>query len=290
MTHKSTYQRILESIIFLGPFFTIFALFFLYPFFNGIFLSLTDLRGGATAFSFVGIENYRRAFTQDIFFRESAWNTINFTIINLLATNIIAMFFAVSLSGKILFNKLIRMVIFLPNMISMVVVGFIWRYLFNQMSVTIDPDKWYGFLNQSWLSNPNLVIYSVVIVSVWHGVGYIMTIYIAGLQDIDNQIIDASKIDGASDWQSFWKVKLPMMRGVFSVGLFINLAGSLKIFDLVLSLTAGGPGRSSEVLMLNIYREAFVNNQLGYGAAKAMILSIFIIILGLFQFTLTKEK
>ncbi len=279
-----------EILVFLGPMFVIYTLFFTIPLFGGIYYSFTDWDGVRTAVNFIGLDNYRDLFFNDVHFINSLRITFNFTVWNVLLTNIIAMLFAVALTSSFKFNNLFRASIFLPNMIAMVVSGFIWLFMFNRVSQAFYASTGIEFLNRSWLGNPDYVIGSIVLVSLWQGIGYIMTIYIAGLQGVDDSLIEAASIDGSNGWNTFWRIKMPIMLPTITVGAFINIAGSLRIFDTVMSLTAGGPGRASEMAMINIYREAFVNNNMGYGAAKATVLSVLIIVVAIMQFRFTSKK
>ena len=180
--------------------------------------------------------------------------------------------------------------IFMPYMISMVVCGFVWRFMFTNIAENVAEVTGFEFINQSWLGDPKIVIYSIVIVSTWWIAGYIMTIYIAGILSIDTSLIEAGDIDGCNAWQSFFRVKLPLMMPVVTVGVFLSISYSLKIFDTIYSLTGGGPGKASEVVMLNLYRDAFVYNRYGYGTAKAIILTLIIVIITFIQMRITSAK
>lgn len=283
-------KKVLLGGFFLAPIFIFYGLFYLLPLIRGIIMSFTNWHGSSVNYTFIGFKNYYDAIFADPFFKTSIATTFKFAALNIILTNSIAMCFALGLTIKFKLNHLIRTAIFLPNMISMVVVGFLWRFVFNGISPELEKLTNIDFFGTLWLSAYPIVIYSIVIVSIWHGVGYIMTIYIAGLEGVDDNIVEASVIDGANAWTQFWKIKLPMMKRIFAMGFFINVVGSLKIFDLIISLTAGGPGRSSEVAMINIYREAFVNNQLGYGAAKSILLTLLIVLFALIQVSFSRRK
>lgn len=282
-------MNVLSWAKFVGPIFIIYTLFFAVPLFQGIFYSFTNWGGIESNVEVIGIKNYVDIFTNDSNFWESIGRTLLFTVWNILLTNVIGMLFALALSTRFKFNRMIRTAIFLPNMISMVIVGFIWLFMYTKLAPIAYDSLGIEILGRSFLSS-EYVIGSIVVVSLWHGIGYIMTIYIGALSGVDANIVEAARIDGANENQVFWKVKIPSIMPILGVGIFINISGSLKIFDIVMSMTAGGPGRSSEVVMLNIYREAFVNNNMGYGAAKATILSLIIIVVALLQFKFTSES
>ena len=281
---------VFEWLWFVGPIFIIYTMLFTVPFFQGLFYSFTDWNGLNPTINFVGLANYKRLFFEDTIFHDSLKVTANFAVWNVFLTNVIAMLFAVALTSNFKLNNLFRASIFLPNMISMVVGGFIWLFMFTKVSPVFYEMTGIGLFSRSWLGIADNVVFSIVVVSLWQGLGLFMTIYIAGLQGIDDSLIEAASIDGASGWQTFWRIKLPVMLPTITVGAFINIAGSLKIFDTVMSLTGGGPGRASEMAMINIYREAFVNNNMAYGSAKAVVLTIVIVFIAIMQFKYTANK
>jgi raffinose/stachyose/melibiose transport system permease protein len=275
---------------FIGPVFIIYTLLFIYPFLQGLVYSFSAWDGIAPKATFVGFRNFIEMFTKDEYFVPSLNRTFFIAFVNVFFTNLLAMLFALALTNNFRFNNFWRAAIFMPNVISMVVSGFIWKFMFNEIAENMAEATGMEVLNQSWLGDPSIVAYSIVIVSVWWGLGYIMTIYIAGLQGIDSSIVEAAEIDGCSTWQMFFRIKLPSMLPVVTVGVFLNVSGSLKIFDTIYSLTGGGPGKASEVAMLNIYREAFVYGRLGYGNAKAVVLTIIILAITAVQMKLTSGK
>ncbi len=278
------------DLLYIGPIFIVYTMLFVWPLIDGLRISLTNWDGVSTTFTYVGFRNYIRMFTQDRYFLGSLGRTFQIAFFNVIFTNVLAMLFALALTTRFRANNMYRAAIFLPNVISMVVSGFIWRFMFTQIGPAVSEATGIKWLGMAWLGSPDIVVSSIVIVSVWWGLGYIMTIYIAAIQGIDSSIIEAGDIDGCSQWQSFWRIKLPSMMPVVSVGIFLNVAGSLKIFDVIYSLTGGGPGRSSEVAMLNLYREAFVNQRFGMGAAKAIVLTVIIIMVTILQRKLTEGE
>jgi raffinose/stachyose/melibiose transport system permease protein len=283
-------NRAFSYLVFIGPIFLIYTLLFSFPFVRGLVLSFTNWNGVDPRLTFVGARNYIEMFTTDEYFIPSLGRTFYIALLNVVFTNVFAMIFAVALTSKFKLNNIWRAAIFMPNVISMVVSGFIWKFMFTELADNLTEITGLQFFSQSWLGSPDIVAYSIVIVSVWWGLGYIMTIYIAGLMGIDNSMIEAAEIDGCGPWRSFFRIKLPSMMPVVTVGVFLNVSGSLKMFDTIYSLTGGGPGKASEVAMLNIYREAFVYDRFGYGTAKAVVLAVIIIIITMIQMRLTRKK
>ncbi|MFW5711253.1 MAG: carbohydrate ABC transporter permease [Spirochaetota bacterium] len=283
-------SRIGVDLLFVGPIFVVYTLLFMYPFFEGLYYSFTNWNGVDPQVNFIGLKNYIEMFTKDEYFLPALQRTFFIAVLNVTFVNILAMVFALSLTNDGRLNNLWRAMIFMPYMISMVVCGFIWRFMLTNIAENLSEVTELAFINQSWLGDPNIVVYSIVIVSTWWIAGYIMTIYIAGILSIDQSLIEAGEIDGCNTWQSFYKIKLPLMMPVVTVGVFLSISYSLKIFDTIYSLTGGGPGKASEVMMLNLYRDAFVYNRYGYGTAKAIVLTIIIILITFIQMRITNAK
>lgn len=290
MKESRTMSTFKTDLVFIGPVLVLYTALFIFPFLDGLRISMTSWNGVSSDFTFVGLKNYIQIFTSDAYFTQSLVRTFRIAFLNVITTNVFAMLFALALTTKARTNNAVRAVIFAPIVMSMVVIGFVWRFLFSQVGPKLAEVTGISVFGLPWLGDADLVIYATVIVSLWQGLGYIMTIYIAGLQGIDSSLIEAGSIDGCNNWQSFWKIKLPSMLPVVSVGLFLNIAGSLKIFDTIYSLTGGGPGKSSEVAMLNLYREAFVYGHFGAGAAKAFVMTLVIILVTILQRQVTEKR
>ncbi len=278
------------NLLFIGPILIIYTLLFMYPFFEGLYYSFTNWNGVDPKVNFIGLKNYIEMFTKDEYFLPSLQRTFIIAVLNVALVNILAMIFALALTTEGRLNNLWRAMVFMPYMISMVVCGFIWRFMLTNIVENLAEVTGMEFINQSWLGDPNIVIYSIVMVSTWWIAGYIMTIYIAGILSIDQSLIEAGEIDGCNTQQSFFKIKLPLMMPVVTVGVFLSISYSLKIFDTIYSLTGGGPGKASEVVMLNLYRDAFVYNRYGYGTAKAIVLTLIIVIITYLQMRMTNAK
>ncbi|MDC7235851.1 MAG: sugar ABC transporter permease [Spirochaetales bacterium] len=277
-------------LFFVGPIFILFTMFFFVPIISGIVYSFTDWDAINSDFNFVGLKNYIFALSIDTDFVASLGRTFYLAFFNVVLTNVLAMLFASALVSNFKHNNKIRTAIFLPNVISMVICGFIWQVMFTKIIGKFGVATGLGFLDRSWLGDPDTVLFSILLVSLWYGVGYVMTIDIAALQSVNESLIEAASLEGANGWQTFWKVKLPVILPTVMVGVFMNVSGSLKMFDLVFSLTGGGPGRASELAMLNVYREAYQFNNYGLGSAKAVILSVIIIAITIFQFRITAKN
>ena len=194
------------------------------------------------------------------------------------------------LDKKLKTVKLLRAIFFIPYIFSLVVVGFIWKFIFSQGFDSLNKIMGLGIFNWSWLGDPKLAFISILFVSMWQSIGFYIIIYIAGLQAVSQDVLEAATIDGAGDMQKFIKVTLPMLAPAVTTCVFYALVNSIKIFDVILSLTAGGPGGSTYSVTFDIYREAFQNNAYGYGTAKAMILFVVVLIITMVQLKFFKGR
>lgn len=287
---KGTLSSAKTFLLFVGPILAIYTFSFTIPFIQGIYYSFTQWSGIRGTEAWSGLTNYIRLFTQDPGFFDSLARTFKFVFWNCTLTNILAMLFALALTKKNKRNNFSQTVLFLPNMVSLIVTGFIWQFLLSRVAAQAYDATGFHLFGINYLGDPKIVIYSCVLVSLWAGIGYIMIIYIAALQGINQSHIEAATVDGCNPWQLFWKIKLPEMLPTVTVGVFINISGSIKIYDLIYSLTKGGPGIASELVMLNIYTEAFQRQNAGYANTKAMIVTLIIFVITLLQLRLTRER
>ena len=287
---KKRREFVKEACIFVMPLMILYLIFFILPFFMGTYYSLFHWDGISSTKKFIGFKNYIELFTSDTDYFKAMGFTVKYVILNVLATNILALLLALVVNSKLKSKKLLRTCFFLPNVISMLIVGYIWRFMFNQgCKALYDLTGWQLF-NISWLGGGNITIVAMVIVAVWQGVGYIMIIYLAGLQMVDTSLLEAASIDGANGWQKFRNVTFPLIMPSIGVNLFMVMANSFRLFDVNLSLTGGGPGRETMGLALDIYTEGFRNNRMGYGAAKAVILFFIVIVIAVIQLKVTKSR
>lgn len=279
-----------EVVIFVLPLLILYFIFFILPFFMGTYYSLFNWDGISKTKEFVGLKNYIELFTDDPDYFKSMVFTLKYVVLNVLATNILALALALIVNSKLKSSKFLRTCFFLPNVISMLVVGYIWRFVFNQGCAAIYDMTGWEFFNTSWLGGGNVTVVAMVIVATWQSVGYIMIIYLAGLQMVDTTLLEAAAIDGATWFQRFRNVTFPMIVPSIGVNLFMVLSQSSRLFDVNLSLTGGGPGRETMGLALDIYTEGFQNNRMGYGAAKAVVLFVIVIVIAILQLRLTNSK
>lgn len=283
-------RRNVINVLFLLPLVLTFAVTVLIPFILGIFYSFTDWTGIEFT-KFVGFENYITMFKASDFLY-SFMITFVFTLFNMFLVNLVAFGLAILCTSQIKGRDFYRAAFFLPNLIGGLVLGYVWQFIFNKVFTAIVP----GSL--SMLTNPNLALLAILVVSTWQYSGYIMMIYVTGIQSIPKDVLEASSVDGAGKWATLLKIKLPMMANTFTVCVFLTLVNSFKQFDLNLAITNGAPSRilgekvmlSTEFMALNIYRTAIAKNQYALGQTKAVVFFVVLAIVSLTQVSISKKR
>ena len=283
-------HRSIINVLFLFPLIFAFAVTVLIPFACGIFYSLTDWNG-IKFNNFVGLGNYITMFkSKDYVY--SFVVTFIFTVINMLSVNLVAFGLALLCTSKVKGRNLYRAAYFLPNLIGGIVLGYVWQFIFNKVFTSVIAGS------VSMLTDPNLAIAAILIVSTWQYAGYIMMIYVTGLQSVPKDVLEASNVDGANQIMTLLKIKVPMIANTFTVCIFLTLVNSFKQFDLNLAITNGAPSRilggkpvqSTEFLALNIYNTAIGKNQYALGQTKAVVFFIILAVVSLTQVTISKKK
>jgi len=276
--------------LFVGPALLAFCVIVLIPFFTGIYYSFTDWNGVNGTINWVGLDNFKYLFTEDKQFQQSFWITTKYTVVAIILTNVVGFVLAILVTQMLKTRNILRTVFFMPNLIGGLLLGFVWQFIFVKGFASIGQITGISLFGLPWLGDAKTAFWGIVIVSVWQGAGYIMLIYTAALQNVPQELIEAAKIDGASRWQILRHITIPMVAPAVTVCLFLTISWSFKVFDVNLSLTNGGPFKSTEMLALNIYTEAFVNNRYGLGEAKALIFFIVVAAITIIQVTYTKKK
>ncbi len=267
--------------IFVLPTLIAFLIAFVVPFLLGLFLSFTEFRTVSDA-QFVGVSNYIRSFTEDSTFLPSLWFTVKFAVVSVISINVIAFLLALMLTRTVPGTKLFRTVFFMPNLIGGIVLGYIWQVIINgvlyRFGYSITSDATFGF-------------WGLVILMNWQMIGYMMVIYIAGLSNISNEIMEAAKVDGAGYFTTLFKVIIPSVMPSITICLFLTITNSFKLFDQNLALTAGAPSGRTRMVALDIY-ETFYGS-VGYegvGQAKSVIFFLLVAVVSLSQLVLTRRK
>ena len=266
--------------IFVLPTLLAFAIGFIIPFGMGLWLSLCEFTTVTDA-KFVGLANYVKAL-QDTVFLHSFWYTALFAVVSLVVINVFAFLLALALTQSMRGTNLFRTVFFMPNLIGGIVLGYIWQLIFNGILApygkALALNEWYGFVG-------------LVILVAWQQIGYMMIIYIAGLQSIPGDIMEAASIDGAGSLYRLFKITIPMMMTSITICTFLSITNGFKLFDQNLSLTAGEPSKMSEMMALNIYNTFFGRTGWeGVGQAKAVLFFILVVCIGLIQLRITRSK
>ena len=232
------------------------------PFIYGVYLTLTDWDGVAAVKNFVGLENFAGVMKDGAFW-DSLLLTFKYVILVVIIVNVIAFAIAFLLTRGIKGQNFFRAGFFTPNLIGGIVLGYIWQFVFSRVFVSIGEATGWKLFEVSWLSDPTKAFVALVVVSVWQLSGYMMMIYIAQIQNIPDSVLEAAQIDGATGWKKLKSIIFPLMMPAFTIGLFLSISNSFKLFDQNLSLTGGGPVNSTQMLALNIYNTAFGENRFG---------------------------
>ncbi|MEG1932462.1 MAG: sugar ABC transporter permease, partial [Pygmaiobacter sp.] len=259
-----------------------FIIAFLAPFLMGIYLSFCKFTTITNA-KWVGMANYVKIFTDSEHdFMNALWFTTKFTVVSVITINVFAFALAMLLTREIKGTNLFRTVFFMPNLIGGIVLGYIWQLLINgvlmKFGVTITYDAKYGF-------------WGLIVLMNWQLIGYMMIIYIAGIQNIPGDLMEAAHIDGANGWQTLLHVTIPNVMPSITICTFLTLTNSFKMFDQNLALTAGGPGKQTQMLALDIYKTFYGRNGWeGVGQAKAVIFFLMVAVIAFLQLRFTRSK
>jgi raffinose/stachyose/melibiose transport system permease protein len=254
----------------------------------GIYLTFTNWDTLSDFQSFVGFTNYLAVF-EDAQFWSSFLLTLRFVVVTVVLTNALGFFFAHLLTKGLRGSNFFKASFFASNLIGGIVMGLIWRFIFNEGLVALGDALHIRFLSTSWLSTPGKAFWALVIVFVWQMSGYIMVIYIAGLMSIPREILEAASIDGARGLRRLWRITIPMVVPAFTICIFVTLQRAFVTYDINLSLTFGGPFASTELVAMRIYNKAFVSERYGIGQSEALVLFLIVAAVTLAQVLTTKR-
>ena len=268
--------------LFALPTFAAFIIGFVIPFIMGVYLSFCKFTTVKNV-QFVGLSNYAMIWSDNTF-THAFWFTAAFTVVSTLLINVLAFAIALLLTRGMHGTNAFRTIFFLPNLIGGIVLGYIWSMIFDGILIR------YG---TSILLNTSLGFWGLIILMCWQQIGYMMIIYVAGLQSVPGDLIEAAKIDGASDHEILFKIKLPMVMPSITICTFLTLTNSFKLFDQNVALTAGEPANASEMLALNIYNTFYGRSGAqwkGIGQAKAVIFFLIVVVISMIQLHFTRSK
>jgi len=265
----------------------IFTVVLVVPFVNGFYYTFTDWDGFKVD-KFVGFSNYAESFADPKF-----WTTLRFTglfvVVSLVLVNVVAFGLALIVTSNLRSRNFLRTLFFVPNLVGGVVLGVIWQFIFNSAIVALANKYDWELFKQSWLQDTNKAFWALIIVTVWQSSGYMMIVYITGLVSIENDVLEASQIDGASPLRTLFAIKIPLMAQAFTIALFLTLRGGFMAYDVNVALTGGGPFRTTELISLHIFQDAFGEGNFGTGQSKAVIMFIVVALAALVQVTISKR-
>ena len=267
--------------IFMAPALVLFSLFIVIPTVGSVYYSFTNWDGISPKMNFIGLQNYIEIFTSARF-GNALKNTIVLTIFVSVLENVFALALALLVDKVIKAKNFFRSIFYIPVLVSGIVSGFIWKVMYNyNFGVINSLLKGIGLenLTQDWLGDTRFTLIAIGVVLVWKGVGYYMIIYLASLQSISADVLEAAQIDGAGPWQKFTKITMPLISGAFTVNFTLSLINGLKIFDQINVMTDGGPGFTSETLVYLLYKVGFNEGRQGFGTAVGIVLLFLILIL-----------
>ncbi|MCY1143690.1 sugar ABC transporter permease [Actinoplanes sp. Pm04-4] len=258
------------------PAFLLFFIFHTIPVLQGVYYSFTDSPGYGPA-NFVGLRNYIALFT-DPRVLHAYWFTFLIAAVATILVNIVSLAIAIGLNGRIKFKNGLRGIYFIPNVLAILVVGYIFNYLFSNSLPALGEKLGIDALSTSLLTKASTAWIAIVILAVWQSAAFNIIIYLAGLQTVPTEMYEAANLDGASAWRQFRSITFPMIAGFFTINMVLSLKGFLQIFDHIVALTGGGPGTDTESVALLIYKGGFQGGEYGYQSANSVI--FFIVIVG----------
>lgn len=280
---KKGFDRI--AFMFIAPAFIFFTLFIIVPTISSVYYSFTSWDGISENVKFIGLANYKEIFTSARF-GNALKNTVILTIFISISENVLALILALIVDHIRWGKNIFRSTFYIPVLISGIVSGFIWKIMYNYNFGSINAmlnDIGMGQYRQDWLGNTSLTLIMIGVVLVWKGAGYYMIIYLASLQSVSVDLIEAAEIDGANAWQRFRAITVPMISGAFTINFTLSLINGLKVFDQINVMTDGGPGFTSETLVYLLYKVGFNEGRQGFGTAVGIMLLFIIVILNTAQ-------
>lgn len=266
--------------VFVLPTLIAFSFAFIIPFVMGVYLSFCKFKTITNA-QFVGLDNYIKIFADKDFVNAFGF-TLKFSVVSIVTINVFAFILALALTRKIKGTNLFRTVFFMPNLIGGIILGYIWQQMINAVLLKYET---------TLVANPTYGFWGLIILMNWQMIGYMMIIYVAGLQNVPTDLIEAAEIDGATSLQTLFKVKIPMVMPSITICLFLTVSNSFKLFDQNLALTAGAPSKKTAMLALDIYNTFYGRSGFeGVGQAKAVLFFIVVAVIALGQLVLTRRK
>ncbi|AZN43217.1 carbohydrate ABC transporter permease [Paenibacillus albus] len=290
MNTRNKWGNRVEFGVFVLPAVVCILLSAIIPFVMSMYYSMTKWNGVGKHIKFIGLKNFKELLTSDTNALKALIFTLEYTLLAVVLTNVIAIVLAVLMTKAFKLRGLYRVSFFVPYIISLIIIGFVWKFMFTKgFDVLYDATGW-GIFQWSWLGNADLAFWSILFVGIWQSVGFYMMIYITGLQSVPGDLLEAASIDGCVGLNRFFRITLPLLMPSITVALFLSIANSLKVFDIIYTLTFGGPGGATNSITMDIYNEAFVNNRFGYATAKSLVFVVLILLITVIQVRFTKSR
>jgi len=252
------------------PALLLFFTFHTFPALQGIYYSLTDWNGYRSAYHFIGLKHYWLLFKDENVLHSYLF-TFKYAIVTTILVNVLSLLIALGLNAKIPFRNFFRAIYFLPNILSILIVGFIFNYLFGHVIPDLGKKWGIDFLAANILGDENLAWIGIVIVAVWQSIAFNTILYLAGLQTIPEELYGAASLDGAGKWQQFWTITFPLIAPFLTINMVLAMKNNLNVFDHVIAMTGGGPGRATESIAMLIYKGGFTGGEFAYQSANAVI-------------------
>lgn len=283
MSYKSK-----QFLMFAGVTTAVFAAVVIVPFIYGLYLTFTSWDGISTQKPFVGFANYAATFADGAYW-QALGRTIIYSVIAVILVNVVAFILAFLVTSGVKGQNFFRAGFFVPNLIGGIVLGYIWKFVFNRAFVALGESLSIGALSTSWLATTNGAMLCLIIVSVWQYAGYMMLIYVAGFMSVSADVLEAARIDGCTNMQSIIHISVPLMVSSFVQCLFLTITRCFMVYDVNLSLTNGEPFNSSVMAAMHVYNQAFTYKNYGTGQAEALILFIVCAVVGVLQVSIGKK-
>ncbi|MDU0201983.1 carbohydrate ABC transporter permease [Paenibacillus sp. MAH-36] len=271
------------------PALLLFFAFHTFPALQGIYYAFTNWDGYSEGYDFIGFKNFINLF-QDVNVINSYLFTFKYAIVVTIFINVISLLIALGLNSRIKYRNFFRGVYFLPNVLGVLIVSYIFNYLFSNVVPTMGEKLGIEFLSTNILGNEQWAWIGIVIVAVWQGIAFNTILYLSGLQTIPQDIYEASSLDGAGKWQTFWKITFPMISSFFTINMVLAMKGSLMVFDQIVALTGGGPGRATQSIAFLIYQGGFQGGEFAYQSANAVIYFIVIVVISVLQLKFLQKR
>ena len=260
------------------------------PFVMNLYYSVFNWNGIGKNMEFVGLANYVKIFTADPLFWKGVRFTLKFAVFYVVIVNIVSLTVAVVMARENKVNSLGRAFYYIPYIISLTAISLIWKFILGPVFEALYSVTGWEFFNWSWLGTPKLAFYVVVVMAVWQNLGFYMVNYIAGIIAVPGELLEAARIDGATSFQVFRKITIPMIMPAISICMLTSMTFAFKLFDIIMVFTKGGPANSTVSVAYNIYKEAFVNSKYGLATAKSLVFVVFVLIITAIQMKITKSK